>query len=203
MRAKFEPSRKRSGSQDGGTSVELKGSHHATQIRAVLEAIPDVNAPLKLFYHSTAGKLASMAPEGEAQACFPIDSPEQFANALELVAGIHFVKFTEDGDEPANLCPTVAKRIIALPRYQVASAFPEVRQFVTHPIVASDRTLIQTPGLHRINLWKADQHRLGGEALGAVLPLMDPEQASAELLRYVLEGQKLAAELERSRPGPE
>ena len=52
---------------------------------------------------------------------------------------------------------------------------------------------------HRINLWKADQHRLEGEALDAILPMMDPERAKVEMLRYFLEGHELAERLEEGQ----
>ncbi len=48
---------------------------------------------------------------------------------------------------------------------------------------------------HRINLWKAQQHDLEGQALEAILPHLSPEKKAHELLRWVLEGEKIEADL--------
>lgn len=48
---------------------------------------------------------------------------------------------------------------------------------------------------HRINLWKAQQHHLEGQALEAIMPHLSPEEKAQELLRWVLEGDKIEADL--------
>lgn len=48
---------------------------------------------------------------------------------------------------------------------------------------------------HRINLWKARQHALEGQALESLLPGMTPEEQAQQLLRWALEGQVLEDDL--------
>lgn len=48
---------------------------------------------------------------------------------------------------------------------------------------------------HRINLWKARQHHLEGQALEAIVPHLSPEEKAQELIRWVLEGEKIEADL--------
>ena len=48
---------------------------------------------------------------------------------------------------------------------------------------------------HRINLWKARQHQLEGQALEAIIPHLSPEEKAQELIRWVLEGDKIEADL--------
>ncbi|MBX3169266.1 MAG: hypothetical protein KF760_17815 [Candidatus Eremiobacteraeota bacterium] len=44
---------------------------------------------------------------------------------------------------------------------------------------------------HRINLWRARQHDLEGQALEAILPGLTPDQQDQAVLRWALEGQQL------------
>jgi hypothetical protein len=48
---------------------------------------------------------------------------------------------------------------------------------------------------HRINLWKAQQHNLEGQALEAVLPNLTPEKRAQALLQWALTGQELEGQL--------
>ena len=49
----------------------------------------------------------------------------------------------------------------------------------------------------RINLWKARQHDLEGQALQGILPHLSPEERAQELLRWALQGDQLEAELRK------
>jgi hypothetical protein len=54
----------------------------------------------------------------------------------------------------------------------------------------------ETDARHRIALWRAQQHNLEGQVLESLLPLMSPEQRAESLVRWVLEGRRIEAELE-------
>lgn len=64
-----------------------------------------------------------------------------------------------------------------------------------------ERLLVDTFGFpeaearQRLTLWRAEQHRLEGEALGTLLPGMSPDQGTQALLRHLLEGHALADQL--------
>lgn len=47
----------------------------------------------------------------------------------------------------------------------------------------------------RVNLWRARQHGLEAQVLAGILPAMGPEEAQRELLRWMLEGEALDADL--------
>ena len=49
---------------------------------------------------------------------------------------------------------------------------------------------------HRVNLWRTAQHRLEGEALGALTPHLPADEALQQVLRHVLEGERLRSDLE-------
>lgn len=45
--------------------------------------------------------------------------------------------------------------------------------------------------VHRLNLWRARQHDLEGQALECILPSLPDDQQDQALLRWALEGQQL------------
>jgi len=49
----------------------------------------------------------------------------------------------------------------------------------------------------RINLWKARQHNLEGQALETLMPGMDPGEQAQQLLRWALEGEVIEDDLRR------
>jgi len=55
-------------------------------------------------------------------------------------------------------------------------------------------------GRRRMALWQAEQHRLEGDALAGLLPLMTDEERAQAILRHVLEGHDIAAALEPDNP---
>ncbi len=48
---------------------------------------------------------------------------------------------------------------------------------------------------HRLNLWRAQQHTLEGQALEATLPTLPLEERAQALLRWALEGEFLESDL--------
>lgn len=48
---------------------------------------------------------------------------------------------------------------------------------------------------HRLNLWKAQQHALEGQALEAILPGLSLEEQGQAVLRWALEGELLERDL--------
>ena len=50
---------------------------------------------------------------------------------------------------------------------------------------------------HRIALWRAEQHRLEGEALGVITPHLPPEEALKQILGHVLQGEDIRRTLEQ------
>lgn len=48
---------------------------------------------------------------------------------------------------------------------------------------------------HRLNLWRAQQHALDGQALEGILPTMKPDERAQSLLRWALEGEFLERDL--------
>lgn len=50
---------------------------------------------------------------------------------------------------------------------------------------------------HRINLWKARQHDLEGQALQGILPHLSPEERAQELLRWALQRAEIEGDLRK------
>lgn len=51
---------------------------------------------------------------------------------------------------------------------------------------------------HRVNLWRARQHNLEADALQPLLAQMCPQDAQAELVRWILAGAEVEADLRAS-----